>query len=92
MTFTIFQAFYVTLAAEFIGLVVLGHVLLFSAICKGLRDDWAIGRNSNRKPQLSDWPSRVAAKVASANANGGVDSGELFHSIGRSTAVERASG
>ena len=54
MTFTIFELFYVTLAAGFICLVVLGHALLFSAIYKCLREDWAIGQRSNRKPPLPE--------------------------------------
>ena len=54
MNFTIFELFYVTLAAGFIGLVVLGHALLLSAIYKCLREDWAIGQRSNRKPPLPE--------------------------------------
>ena len=54
MTFTIFELIYVTLAAGFICLVVLGHALLFSAIYKCLREDWAIGQRSNRKPPLPE--------------------------------------
>lgn len=81
MSFTVFESLYVTVAAYFIGLVVLGHALLFSAIYKCLREDWAAGRSSNRKPPLSDWPSRVTAKAAPLKAHfGGVASVQLFHS------------
>ena len=71
MIFTTFELFYVTLVAGFIGLVVLGHALLISAIYKCLRDDRAFGRRSSRKPPLSDWPSRVVAKVTPENENSG---------------------
>jgi hypothetical protein len=37
----IFELFYVTFVTTFIALVVLGHVLLFSAIYKCLRDNFA---------------------------------------------------
>ena len=45
--------FYLAFVTIFIGLVVLGHILLISAIYKCLRDDWAAGRRSNRKPPPS---------------------------------------
>src|SRR5262245_23666206 len=48
------EVFYVTLVAGFIGLVVLGHALLFSAIYKCLHDNWAFGLRSSRKIPLSD--------------------------------------
>ena len=67
----ILELVYVTFVTAFVALVVFGHVLLACAIYKGLRDDWAVGRGSNRKPPLPDWPSQVAAKVASENANSG---------------------
>jgi hypothetical protein len=54
MPFIIFELLYVGLAAGFIGLVVLGHALLFGAIYKCVREDWAIGQRSNRKPALPD--------------------------------------
>jgi hypothetical protein len=93
MTFTIFELFYVTLAAGFIGVVVLGHALLFSAIYKCVRQDWAFGRHFNQKPPLSDWPSRVAAKVAADNAHfGGVATVPIVSLHRRSTAVERSTG
>jgi hypothetical protein len=54
------------------------HVLLACAISKCLRDDWAVRPRS--KPPLSDWPSQVAAKVASKSVNfGGVGSVQLHH-------------
>ena len=60
----IFELFYLAFVTIFIGLVVLGQILLISAIYKCLRDDWAAGRRSNRKPPPSDWASQVAVKVA----------------------------
>jgi hypothetical protein len=59
----IFELFYLAFVTIFIGLVVLGHILLISAIYKCLRDDWAAGRRSNRKPPPSDWASQIAVKV-----------------------------
>jgi hypothetical protein len=54
MTLVIFETLYIALAAVFIGLVVLGHALLFSAIYACLRDDWASGRRSNRNLSVPD--------------------------------------
>ena len=67
----ILELFYVVFVTTFVGIVVLGHVLLFSAIYKCVRDDWVIGRRSKRKPPLPDWSSQVAEKVTAENINAG---------------------
>jgi hypothetical protein len=41
-------------AAGFIVLVILGHALLFSAIYKCAREDWALGQRSKRRPPVPD--------------------------------------
>ena len=64
MIFTIFESLSIALATVFIGLVVVGHALLVSAIYRCLRDDWALRRRSNRKTPVSDWPSRMAARAS----------------------------
>jgi len=40
------ELFYVAFITIFIGLVIIGHALLFGAIFTVLRDDWAGGRRS----------------------------------------------
>ena len=40
------ELFYIAFITVFIGLLVIGHALLFSAIFKLWRDDWAVGRLS----------------------------------------------
>jgi hypothetical protein len=69
----IVELIYAAFVTIFIGLVVLGHVLLFIAIYKCWREDWAIGRRSNRKLPL---PERVAdaAEVMSESTNFGAAS------------------
>jgi hypothetical protein len=62
----ILELFYLAFVTTFIALVILGHILLISAIYKCLRDDWAAGRRSYRKPPLSDLASQVAVQAAFA--------------------------
>jgi hypothetical protein len=51
----IVEVFYVVFVTIFIGLVVLGHALLFSAIDKRFREDTgASGRRSDRKRAIAD--------------------------------------
>jgi hypothetical protein len=48
----IIELLYVGFVTIFIGLLVLGHALLFSATYRGFIDDWGIGRHAGRKPPL----------------------------------------
>jgi hypothetical protein len=54
MPFAVFELLYVCVAAGFIVLVILGHALLFGALYKCAREDWAPGRRSDRKPPVPD--------------------------------------
>ena len=72
----------IVLVAMFVALVVLGHVLLFSAVYKCWRDDWTDGRRIK-----SNLPSR--ALVQSSAATGEEDPQLDFSGAGGVAAARR---
>jgi hypothetical protein len=64
----IVELFYLTFVTAFVCLVALGHVLLFSAIYRCLRDDWVAGQRAKRAPQMSDRALQTSTKFVSETA------------------------